>query len=176
MPAVPRSIGARLLAHAARASPPASRAAIVHIRTYATNESDPHQHTTSSEDAPTVKLTSDSTQTREQSAAEGMRHQPDYNVAVDYRTSNFSPVPKRVMDGSEPGESVAAAVLSGAPVDLQARTVRCVAHMRQLQRFLLTAAASTAPQRRPPSLATGMLHTGSWTGTCCPRATGGRTR
>lgn len=38
--------------------------------------------------------------------------------------SNFSPVPKRVMDGSEPGESVAAAVLSGAPVDLQARTVR----------------------------------------------------
>jgi NADH dehydrogenase (ubiquinone) Fe-S protein 4 len=29
------------------------------------------------------------------------------------------------MDGSEPGESVAAAVLSGAPVDLQARTVRC---------------------------------------------------
>lgn len=38
--------------------------------------------------------------------------------------SNFSPIPKRVMDGSEPGESVAAAVLSGAPVDLQARTVR----------------------------------------------------
>lgn len=37
---------------------------------------------------------------------------------------NFSPIPKRVMDGSEPGESVAAAVLSGAPVDLQARTVR----------------------------------------------------
>jgi NADH dehydrogenase (ubiquinone) Fe-S protein 4 len=28
------------------------------------------------------------------------------------------------MDGSEPGESVAAAVLSGAPTDLQARTVR----------------------------------------------------
>lgn len=32
------------------------------------------------------------------------------------------------MDGSEPGESVAAAVLSGAPVDLQARTVRYEAH------------------------------------------------
>jgi len=28
------------------------------------------------------------------------------------------------MDGSEPGDSVAAAVLSGAPVELQARTVR----------------------------------------------------
>lgn len=38
----------------------------------------------------------------------------------------FSPVPKRVMDGSEPGEIVAAAVLSGAPVDLQARQVRYV--------------------------------------------------
>lgn len=37
---------------------------------------------------------------------------------------NFSPIPKRVMDGSEPGDSVAAAVLSGAPIDLQARTVR----------------------------------------------------
>ena len=36
----------------------------------------------------------------------------------------FSPVPERVMDGSEPGDSVAAAVLSGAPLDLQARTVR----------------------------------------------------
>ena len=30
----------------------------------------------------------------------------------------------RVMDGSEPGESVPAAVLSGAPTELQARTVR----------------------------------------------------
>jgi NADH dehydrogenase (ubiquinone) Fe-S protein 4 len=39
---------------------------------------------------------------------------------------NFSPIPKRVMDGSEPGESVPAAVLSGAPTDLQARTVRYV--------------------------------------------------
>jgi len=62
---------------------------------------------------------------RQEGAAGGQpRHQPDYNVAIDYRTSNFSPIPKRVMDGSEPGDSVAAAVLSGAPVDLQARTVR----------------------------------------------------
>jgi hypothetical protein len=28
------------------------------------------------------------------------------------------------MDGSEPGETVAAAVVSGAPMDLEARTVR----------------------------------------------------
>lgn len=40
--------------------------------------------------------------------------------------SPFSPIPKRVMDGSEPGESVAAAVLSGAPIELQARTVRYI--------------------------------------------------
>ncbi|XPS99655.1 ndufs4 NADH dehydrogenase Fe-S protein subunit [Ascochyta lentis] len=122
MSALPRSIGSRLLAPALR--PAATRSLAPAYRTYATNEETPHNHKTTPEDAPAVKLTSDSTQIRKEGAAEGMRHAPDYNVAVDYRTSNFSPVPKRVMDGSEPGESVAAAVLSGAPVDLQARQVR----------------------------------------------------
>ncbi|PGH26854.1 hypothetical protein AJ80_01435 [Polytolypa hystricis UAMH7299] len=62
---------------------------------------------------------------RKESPSEAMaRHQPDYNATVDQGTSNFSPVPKRVMDGSEPGGVLAAAVLSGAPTDLQARTVR----------------------------------------------------
>ncbi|KAJ9627694.1 ndufs4 NADH dehydrogenase Fe-S protein subunit [Taxawa tesnikishii (nom. ined.)] len=62
---------------------------------------------------------------RQEGPSEGApRHKPDYNVAADYRTSNFSPVPMRVMDGSEPGLSVAAAVVSGAPMELQARTVR----------------------------------------------------
>ncbi|KAF1816823.1 NADH-ubiquinone oxidoreductase 21 kDa subunit mitochondrial precursor [Eremomyces bilateralis CBS 781.70] len=57
-------------------------------------------------------------------AAEGLpRHQPDYDVAVEYRTSRWSPIPKKVMDGGEEGDT-AAAVISGAPVDLQARTVR----------------------------------------------------
>lgn len=51
-------------------------------------------------------------------------HQPDYNAMVDHGTSTFSPVPKRVMNGSEPGGITPAAVLSGAPVDLQARAVR----------------------------------------------------
>ena len=51
-------------------------------------------------------------------------HQPDYNAPIDHGTSRYSPIPKRVMDGSEPGETLAAAVLSGAPVDLQARQVR----------------------------------------------------
>lgn len=40
------------------------------------------------------------------------------------RSSLFSPIPRRVMDGSEEGEVLPAAVLSGAPVELQARTVR----------------------------------------------------
>ena len=53
-----------------------------------------------------------------------MPHQPDYNVATDYRASAFSPVPMHVQDGSEPGDLTAAAVLSGAPTELQARTVR----------------------------------------------------
>jgi hypothetical protein len=52
------------------------------------------------------------------------RHQPDYNATVDHGTSTYSPVPKRVMNGSEPGVVTPAAMLSGAPIDLQARTVR----------------------------------------------------
>ena len=50
--------------------------------------------------------------------------QPDYSATIDHGTSTYSPVPKRVMDGSEPSEVTPAAILSGAPVDLQARTVR----------------------------------------------------
>ncbi|KAF2994491.1 NADH:ubiquinone oxidoreductase 21kD subunit [Curvularia kusanoi] len=122
MSALHRSIGSRLLAPALR--PATARSFAPAYRTYSTNEDTPHQHKTTSEDAPAVPLKSESTQIRKENAAQGMAHAPDYNVAVDYRTSNFSPVPKRVMDGSEPGESVAAAVLSGAPVDLQARQVR----------------------------------------------------
>lgn len=38
--------------------------------------------------------------------------------------STFTPVPKRLLDGSEPGVALPAAVLSGAPMELQARTVR----------------------------------------------------
>ncbi|KAF2488217.1 ETC complex I subunit conserved region-domain-containing protein [Neohortaea acidophila] len=52
------------------------------------------------------------------------RDNPDYHVVTDYRVSNFSPIPIRVMDGSEAGETLPAAVLSGAPIELQARTVR----------------------------------------------------
>ncbi|KAF2273002.1 uncharacterized protein EI97DRAFT_461443 [Westerdykella ornata] len=117
MSALCRPISTRLQLAALR--PSAARAIVPQHRNYARDVQE-----TTPEDAPGPRATGDSTQIREQSAAEGMRHQPDYNVAIDYRTSNFSPIPKRVMDGSEPGESVAAAVLSGAPIDLQARTVR----------------------------------------------------
>ncbi|KAL8840715.1 MAG: hypothetical protein Q9170_001233 [Blastenia crenularia] len=53
-------------------------------------------------------------------------HQPDFHAPIQgsIPVRAFSPIPKRVMDGSEPGELVAGAVLSGAPVDLQARTAR----------------------------------------------------
>ncbi|MCJ1465923.1 NADH:ubiquinone oxidoreductase 21kD subunit [Pseudocyphellaria aurata] len=62
---------------------------------------------------------------RQEDASEGVvSHQPDYHAPVDQGTSTFSLVPKRVMDGSEPGTVLPAAVLSGAPVDLQARTAR----------------------------------------------------
>jgi hypothetical protein len=45
----------------------------------------------------------------------------------------FTPIPKRVMNGSEEGDVVPAAVLSGAPIELQARTVRYV--LNKLSRF-----------------------------------------
>jgi len=51
-------------------------------------------------------------------------NQPDYTAEVDQASSTFSPIPKRVMNGSEDGEVLPAAVLSGAPIELEARTVR----------------------------------------------------
>lgn len=43
-------------------------------------------------------------------------------------SSTFTPVPGRVQDGSE--DILPAAVLSGAPMELQARTVRYAAFVR----------------------------------------------
>ncbi|KAG7286944.1 NADH:ubiquinone oxidoreductase 21kD subunit [Staphylotrichum longicolle] len=51
------------------------------------------------------------------------RNSPDYNVPIDIATSTFTPVPKHVQDGSEEGV-LPAGLLSGAPIELQARTVR----------------------------------------------------
>ncbi|KAL5334518.1 ETC complex I subunit conserved region-domain-containing protein [Aspergillus crustosus] len=79
---------------------------------------------TSPSDAPTIPNKESSLIQKETPSEAMVRHQPDYDATIDHGTSKYSPVPKRVMDGSEPGETVAAAVLSGAPTDLQARTVR----------------------------------------------------
>ncbi|KAF2739045.1 hypothetical protein EJ04DRAFT_509198 [Polyplosphaeria fusca] len=122
MSALPRSIGSRLLAATSR--PAAGRVPALRHRSYATEPSKEAAPKTTSADSP-AERPGESLLIRQEGVAEGQpKHQPDYNVAIDYRTSNFSPIPKRVMDGSEPGDSVAAAVLSGAPIDLQARTVR----------------------------------------------------
>ncbi|KAK7715795.1 ndufs4 NADH dehydrogenase Fe-S protein subunit [Botryosphaeria dothidea] len=120
-----RTLNSRLLAAASR--PVARRASLAPRRFY----SDSVQNTlepapkTSSADKPGAKAGDPAAVITNEGPSESMtKHNPDYNVVVDYRTSTFSPIPKRVMDGSEPGQAVPAAVLSGAPVDLQARTVR----------------------------------------------------
>lgn len=103
-------------------------------------------------------------------------HQPDYNATIDHGTSTYSPVPKRVMDGSEPGETLAAAVLSGAPVDLQARQVRCVLTTAKPKTNILTSSESTSRFALPLSQAPGVPTHGVWIGMFCRRVTDGRTR
>ncbi|KAK3182102.1 ndufs4 NADH dehydrogenase Fe-S protein subunit [Lecanicillium sp. MT-2017a] len=49
-------------------------------------------------------------------------NQPDYDLPADKATSTFTPVPKQIQDGTE--DVLPAAVTSGAPMELQARTVR----------------------------------------------------
>jgi len=81
MSALPRSIGSRLLPATLR--PTATRAAAPRYRSYAT-EPTPK---TSQEDAPGVKQ-AESTMIRQENPEEGtVRHKPDYNVIIDYRTS-----------------------------------------------------------------------------------------
>ena len=101
----------------------------------------------SPDDAPTTPTKGSSLINKESPAEAMARHQPDYNATIDHGTSyiskpllaffrfsvlaanrvvhfrTFSPVPKRVINGSEPGV-LAAALTSGAPTDLQGRTVR----------------------------------------------------
>ncbi|KAH7322951.1 ETC complex I subunit conserved region-domain-containing protein [Stachybotrys elegans] len=52
-----------------------------------------------------------------------VENQPDYDIPADKATSTFTPVPKRIQDGSEDID-LPAATISGAPMELQARTVR----------------------------------------------------
>jgi hypothetical protein len=82
------------------------------------------------------------------------------------------------MDGSEPGEIVAAAVLSGAPVDLQARQVRYVWLVGVADDHdVLTHAPEYFGQRKQlHSQEPGMDIIGEWIGTYCRKATVGKTR
>ena len=57
------------------------------------------------------------------------------------------------MDGSEPGETLPAAVLSGAPTDLQARTVRYVGNLDVTPAKNTTIANSDFLQYLPPDKA-----------------------
>ena len=141
-----RQLASRLY-NTSRISPQAS--SYVQQKSYSTKPSPPVDPPPKStpQDPPAERHNS-SSMIRQEDAAQGTPHAPDYNVARDYRTSYahlpllfkfsfwclcqsaypshraFSPIPMRVMDGSEPGETVPAAVLSGAPIELQARTVR----------------------------------------------------
>jgi hypothetical protein len=85
MSTLPRSIAARLLAPALR--PSAARVIAPAYRPYSTKDSSEPERQTSTDDAPSAPVNSKSTQIREESASQGMGHAPDYNVAVDYRTS-----------------------------------------------------------------------------------------
>ncbi|TDZ54936.1 NADH-ubiquinone oxidoreductase 21 kDa subunit [Colletotrichum trifolii] len=49
---------------------------------------------------------------------------PNYNITADKATSTFTPVPKKVQDGSEDVPYIQAGTISGAPMELQARSVR----------------------------------------------------
>lgn len=93
MSAVQRSIGSRLLSASLR--PSTARAIAPKYRTYANASNEPEPKTSPNE-APNAPLEQSSLQDREQGAAEAVRHKPDYNVAIDYRTSyGFPGVPRR---------------------------------------------------------------------------------
>ncbi|RMJ10152.1 NADH-ubiquinone oxidoreductase 21 kDa subunit, mitochondrial [Fusarium euwallaceae] len=49
-------------------------------------------------------------------------NEPDYDIQADKATSTYTPVPKSLQEGTE--EILPAATISGAPMELQARTVR----------------------------------------------------
>lgn len=53
-------------------------------------------------------------------------HPNDFPSGPDMSSRTFTPVPKRVQDGSEESDIIPAAVVSGAPIELQARQVRYV--------------------------------------------------
>ncbi len=87
MSALQKSIGLRLIASAARPTP--LRAYIPISRTYseAVDRSTQPEPKTTSEDAPAARRGDSAMISSENAVEAAPRHQPDYNVAVDYRTS-----------------------------------------------------------------------------------------
>lgn len=77
------------------------------------------------------------------------------------------------MDGSEPGDTTPAAVLSGAPIELQARTVRYVKSQRMMW-HILTVVASIDRLRLQHNQAIGTATNGAWTGIHWKRDIAGR--
>ncbi|KAF2754347.1 hypothetical protein EJ05DRAFT_138689 [Pseudovirgaria hyperparasitica] len=112
-----RTLCSRLIAAATK---PAVRSTNARFYSKPNNPDAPGKYKTTQEDAMSVA----GIENPERAVDQLPTHPLNYDVAPDYRTSQFSPLPKRVMDGSEPTGSIPAAVLSGAPIDLQARTVR----------------------------------------------------
>lgn len=95
MAALPKSIGSRLLSTVVR--PAVGRVNALKFRPYASSAgttsstSTEENPRTSPADSPKERV-GVSLQEREQDPAEGsVRHNPDYNVAVDYRTSWVTP-------------------------------------------------------------------------------------
>jgi NADH dehydrogenase (ubiquinone) Fe-S protein 4 len=89
MSALSRSIASRLLPVTLR--PTATRAAIPKHRTYSSESPTEPPPKTSESDEPAgvgAPFSGDSKQIREEGAGRGVAHKPDYNVAVDYRTSS----------------------------------------------------------------------------------------
>lgn len=78
------------------------------------------------------------------------------------------------MDGSEEGEVLPAAVLSGAPIELQARTVRYGIITEFAGYTTNTMPASIAQPRQLHSREIGTNTTGEWIGISSQRATDGR--
>ncbi|TQS37756.1 hypothetical protein Golomagni_01754 [Golovinomyces magnicellulatus] len=52
------------------------------------------------------------------------QNNPLFSAEVDQASSQFSPITKRLFTGNQESEKETAAVASGAPIELQARTVR----------------------------------------------------
>lgn len=79
------------------------------------------------------------------------------------------------MNGSEEGDVLPAAVLSGAPIELEARTVRYATLGTLLDLIIfLQYLESTVQlkQRHNPEI--GMVTTGVWIGIFCPRDIAGK--